>query len=101
MILKNLKTVWPSGLRRWLQAPVRKGVGSNPTAVIDIFGDSSFEIEVTLRPCPLYGELHVCETSQLRVPDVNLKLRIESEPLWESICHQQGFDNTRTIFASG
>ena len=21
------KTVWPSGLRRWLQAPVRKGVG--------------------------------------------------------------------------
>ena len=28
------QTVWPSGLRRWLQAPVRKGVGSNPTAVI-------------------------------------------------------------------
>ena len=28
-----LKTVWPSGLRRWLQAPVRKGVGLNPTAV--------------------------------------------------------------------
>ena len=27
------KTVWPSGLRRWVQAPVRKGVGSNPTAV--------------------------------------------------------------------
>ena len=26
-------TVWPSGLRRWLQAPVRKGEGSNPTAV--------------------------------------------------------------------
>ena len=23
----------PSGLRRWLQAPVRKGVGSNPAAV--------------------------------------------------------------------
>ena len=29
----HVKTVWPSGLRRWLQAPVRKGVGSNPTAV--------------------------------------------------------------------
>ncbi len=29
-----LKTVWPSGLRRWLKAPIRKGVGSNPTAVI-------------------------------------------------------------------
>ena len=29
-------TVWPSGLRRWLKAPFRKGVGSNPTAVICI-----------------------------------------------------------------
>ena len=28
------KTVWPSGLRRWLQAPVRKGVGSNLAAVM-------------------------------------------------------------------
>ena len=26
-------TVWPNGLRRWLQAPVRKGVGSSPTGV--------------------------------------------------------------------
>ena len=26
-------TIWPSGLRRWLKAPFRKGVGSNPTAV--------------------------------------------------------------------
>ena len=26
-------TLWPSGLRRWLKAPLRKGVGSNPTAV--------------------------------------------------------------------
>ena len=24
---------WPSGLRRWLKAPVRKGVGSNPTPI--------------------------------------------------------------------
>ena len=30
--IRNM-TVWPSGLRRWLKAPVRKGVGSNPTAV--------------------------------------------------------------------
>ena len=28
------KTMWPSGLRRQLQALVRKGVGSNPTVVI-------------------------------------------------------------------
>ena len=26
-------TVWPSGLRRWLKAPFRNGVGSTPTAV--------------------------------------------------------------------
>ena len=32
--LETVKTVWPSGLRRWLKAPFRKGVGSNPTAVI-------------------------------------------------------------------
>ena len=31
--MRSLRTVWPSGLRRWLKAPVRKGVGSNPTAV--------------------------------------------------------------------
>ena len=27
-------TLWPSGLRRWLKVPFRKGVGSNPTGVI-------------------------------------------------------------------
>ena len=31
-----LKTVWPSGLRRWLKAPFRKGMGSNPTAVNEV-----------------------------------------------------------------
>ena len=31
--IEAIMTVWPSGLRRWLKAPVRKGVGSNPTAV--------------------------------------------------------------------
>ena len=30
-------TVWPSGLRRQFKALVRKGVGSNPTAVIFFF----------------------------------------------------------------
>ena len=34
LLLLEDMTVWPSGLRRWLQAPVRKGGGSNPTAVI-------------------------------------------------------------------
>ena len=27
---ESSKTVWPSGLRRWLKAPVRKGVGFEP-----------------------------------------------------------------------
>ncbi len=31
-----LETVWPSGLRCWLQVPVREGVGSNPTGVIRV-----------------------------------------------------------------
>ncbi len=31
-----LERVWPSGLRCWLQAPVREGVGSNPTRVIRV-----------------------------------------------------------------
>ena len=30
---------WPSGLRRWLQVPVREGMGAGPAAVI---GNSSF-----------------------------------------------------------
>ena len=38
-------TVWPSGLRRWLQAPVRKGVGSNPTAVT-LFSSQFLEMEL-------------------------------------------------------
>ena len=42
-----LKTVWPSGLRRWLKAPFRKGVGSNPTAV----KWSAAQITATLRRC--------------------------------------------------
>ena len=33
-MLQPAKVVWPSGPRRTLQARVRKGVGSNPTATI-------------------------------------------------------------------
>ena len=33
----NQEIAWPSGLRRQLKALVRKGVGSNPTAVILYF----------------------------------------------------------------
>ena len=33
----QISTVWPSGLRRCVKAAVRKGVGSNPTAVTFVF----------------------------------------------------------------
>ena len=33
----SVRIAWPSGLRRQLKALVRKGVGSNPTAVIVLF----------------------------------------------------------------
>jgi hypothetical protein len=36
------ETLWPSGLRRWLQAPVRKGVGSNPTGVMRVLFNNVF-----------------------------------------------------------
>ena len=42
----HLKTVWPSGLRRWLQAPVRKGVGPNPTAVISFQSGGAIDPKV-------------------------------------------------------
>ena len=40
MALGMLKTVWPSGLRRWLKAPFRKGVGSDPTGVNSVLHSS-------------------------------------------------------------
>ena len=45
-IIKDM-TVWPSGLRRWLQAPVRKGVGSNPTAVKETCAESTTHMRDT------------------------------------------------------
>jgi hypothetical protein len=54
-------TAWPSGLRRWLQAPVRKGAGSNPAAVtfvcVELLGGlrlQNSEIE-NLNVTPLAG----------------------------------------------
>ena len=46
------RTVWPSGLRRWLQAPVRKGVGSNPTAVILNMSTTEHAPLNATRACP-------------------------------------------------
>ena len=40
----TVKTVWSSGLRRWLKAPVRKGVDSNPTAVTRLVNGATTKI---------------------------------------------------------
>ena len=45
-------TVWPSGLRRWLQAPVRKGVGSNPTAVTCILKVATARVSARMMGAP-------------------------------------------------
>ena len=76
-------TVWPSGLRRWLQAPVRKGVGSNPTAVI-------FHLHV-IRMCartpPLLGLLiHGALLRPLQEVDF---MRLVCPPHWVSESHAQ------------
>ena len=34
LLCNKAKAMWPSCLRRWPKAPIRKSVGSNPTAVI-------------------------------------------------------------------
>ncbi len=58
------KTVWPSGLRRWLKAPVRKGVGSNPTAVIT---KSASGVQVSSLPQSQRGGLPACSSMAMLV----------------------------------
>ena len=60
--MKTVKTVWPSGLRRWLKAPFRKGVGSNPTAVISFSewrepGRSVIEFEKHALVCDCFRKI--------------------------------------------
>ena len=58
-------TVWPSGLRRWLQAPVRKGVGSNPTAVTFVCARRDFLTH--LRPQhAFHGAIAIARADALR-----------------------------------
>jgi hypothetical protein len=40
------RTLWASGLRRWLKAPFRKGVGSNPAGVIFCLGAQPVPLSV-------------------------------------------------------
>ena len=64
-------TVWPSGLRRWLQAPVRKGVGSNPTAVTCIVkpataASSAHRTDASWRCRPCFPARHTFETRPIQ-----------------------------------
>ena len=63
-------TVWPSGLRRWLKAPVRKGVGSNPTAV-------TFSAAVFYRNTP---RATTCSWETLRPPPAGRHLQQTGPP---------------------
>ena len=115
MLLIHCKTVWPSGLRRWLQAPVRKGMGSNPTAVIYMFCDLPFEIEVTNVPYPLYCELHsldVCVSSVLnprvrstvdapKAIPASHTMHFEAEWRIKHEHHAKILKNAKTVWPSG
>ena len=50
-------TVWPSGLRRYVKAVVRKGVGSNPTAVICV-SRGSLALVFPCCPASRESEMH-------------------------------------------
>ena len=64
----NPTTVWPSGLRRWLQAAVRKGVGSNPTAVRSRDGQLSLRLE---------SYRHISAITGVKLSGLNLRWSLE------------------------
>jgi hypothetical protein len=47
LVILLTETLWPSGLKRWLKAPFRKCVGSNPTGVT--FG--AWDVTICVRTC--------------------------------------------------
>ena len=78
-------TVWPSGLRRWLQAPVRKGVGSNPTAVT-FAGDA---LSAPAHPCRAAAThpAPACKGSrwaEARIKIARMTLTIKLDGNWSS-----------------
>ena len=84
-----IRTVWPSGLRRWLQAPVRKGVGSNPTAVT-LFMLVCFFFACTEGGCCQLGVQRVCVVcrgacGELAVPGQEVRGRRRQVPR-NSLC---------------
>ena len=84
-----MKTLWPSGLRRWLKAPFRKGVGSNPTGVTfaktDLLGKFS--------KCTMYARIvYIAELSHwiTIVFQCVWALRLHNAlPFWESTTESQ------------
>ena len=61
------ETLWPSGLRRWLKAPFRKGVGSNPTGVIfreHTAGETFYFAFLCWGPSVVFAHAHENATSR-------------------------------------
>ncbi len=62
---QTTSTAWPSGLRRYVKAVVRKGVGSNPTAVIFICSQGSvFHLQNTFDEVRLVSTDSVARLAQ-------------------------------------
>ena len=89
-VLRSFKTVWPSGLRRWLKAPVRKGVGSNPTAVTLV---STRLHKATERSIDVVAA--VCFSEVMHMP-VDIDAPDLAVPTAKSIANERGGPNTRT-----
>ena len=71
-------TLWPSGLRRWLKAPFRKGVGSNPTGVIFATRLSSSSSQLDLHIC----RSEICLRSQRTVCPSKIMLGHDTHACW-------------------
>ena len=90
MSCTTLTTVWPSGLRRWLKAPVRKGVGSNPTAVTLV---STRLHKATERSIDVVAA--VCFSEVMYMP-VDIDAPDLAVSTAKSIANERGGPNTRT-----
>ena len=79
-------TVWPGGLRRWLTAPVRKGVGLNPTAVSVLWPPADSFIYICMHWQSLPEIRRMC-TPQLSVSYGSqlVHLRIHMCMHWQSL----------------
>ena len=80
------ETLWLSGLRRWLQAPVRKGVCSNPTGV-------NFVSAWIIAMCCMFNTFHDPQIQIITQACVSIRVCFYRIPCCESV-EVGGFENT-------